>query len=121
MFLAGLCSIGIGALMIAQWAFFFARGQVPELKTEPIRLLFHLAAEVATAVLLLLGGFGLLTHAAWGWALYLLSVGMLVYTLIASCGYFTQKRAWPMVAMFASLLVFALTDAILILSGATAS
>jgi hypothetical protein len=33
------------------------------------------------------------------------AVGMLTYTIIVSSGYFVQKRVWPIVSMFAVLLV----------------
>ena len=32
-------------------------------------------------------------------------MGMLLYTIIVSSGYFAQKRVWPSVAMFAALLI----------------
>jgi hypothetical protein len=32
-------------------------------------------------------------------------MGMLLYTIIVSSGYFAQKRVWPIVIMFAALLV----------------
>lgn len=118
---AGVFSIIIGTLMVGQWAFFLARRQVPELNTEPVRLLFHLAAELATAISLLIGGFGLLTNGAWGPGLHLLSMGMLLYTLIASCGYFAQKRSWVMVGMFAALFALALADLTVFFSRGVAS
>jgi hypothetical protein len=31
--------------------------------------------------------------------------GMLLYTIIVSSGYFVQKRVWPIVGMFAVLLI----------------
>ena len=40
----------VGILMIGQWGFSLAMGQVPEVATEPIRLGFHLAAELTTAL-----------------------------------------------------------------------
>jgi hypothetical protein len=49
-------SILVGILMVAQWSFFLAVGAVPELDTEPIALVFHLAAEFATAVCMIVGG-----------------------------------------------------------------
>jgi hypothetical protein len=48
-------SILVGILMVAQWSFFLAVGAVPELDTEPIALVFHLAAEFATAVCMIGG------------------------------------------------------------------
>jgi hypothetical protein len=110
MLIAGVFSMAIGALMIAQWTFSLVRQQVPELNTEPVRLLFHLVAELATAVVLMAGGLGLLTGRAWGPPVHLLSMGMLLYTLMASCGYFAQRRVWSMAAMFALLFAFTLGD-----------
>lgn len=56
-------SILLGLLMFGQWGFFLAMGAVPEVRTEPIRVAFHLAAEFATAFSLLTGGIALLRGA----------------------------------------------------------
>ncbi len=42
--------------MIGQWGFFLATGQVPELQTEPMRIIAHLIGEFLTAILLIIGG-----------------------------------------------------------------
>ncbi len=50
--------------MIAERAFSLAGGQLTDVRTEPIRLLFHLAAEVVvTAIIIASWGFTLLTDA----------------------------------------------------------
>jgi hypothetical protein len=36
-------AIVVGLLTFAQWAFFLITGQVSELKTERVRVLFHIA------------------------------------------------------------------------------
>ncbi len=100
-----LYAIVVGLLIFGQWAFFLITRQVPELKTERVRVLFHIVDEFLTAVMLLVSGLGLLTQQAWAPALYPLAAGMLLYTIIVSSGYFAQKRAWPIVGMFAVLLV----------------
>ncbi len=99
--------IVVGLLMIAQWSFFLAAGQVPELKTEPIRLAFHLAAEFATALGLIAGGVALLRRLPWAKTVYLTAAGMLLYSVV-SPGYFAQQGQWAFVGMFAVLLVLAL-------------
>ena len=63
---------------------------------------------------------GLLTGAPWGQPAYLVSVGMLLYTVIVSPGYFAHKREWPMVGMFAVLLVLALVSLGLVLGASLA-
>lgn len=103
-------SIAVGVLMLAQWAFFLLTGQVPELQTAPVQTAFHLAAEGLTALALIAAGIGLLRRAPWARSLALLALGMLIYTLIQSPGYFAQQQTWPLVAMFAVLLLLALVS-----------
>ena len=95
----------VGALMLAMWSFFLAAGQVPELASEPYRIALHLAAEFATAIALLVAGIGLLKKASWARTLYFIASGMLLYSLIASPGYYAQQGGWAFVGMFALLLL----------------
>jgi hypothetical protein len=118
MTLAALYAILVGIAMIGQWSVSLAKRQVPELKTEPYRIAFHLAGEFVTAIALVAGGLGLLIAAPWGRPTFLVSIGMLLYTVIVSPGYFCQKREWPMVGMFAVLLALALTSLGLVLGAA---
>ena len=118
---AALYAIVIGILMIGQWIFSIAKKQVPGPEAGPIvgrgpvEMLFHWAAEFITAIALLVGGLGLLLGWTWGARVYLIAVGMLLYTVINSPGYFAQKREWPMVGMFAVLLILALVSLGLVL------
>ena len=114
MIFASIFALIVGIGMIGQWTFFLLNHQVPELKTEPVRIGFHLAAEFLTAMALIAAGTSLLAGAPWGRSLYLIAVGMLFYTSIVSPGYFAQKREWPLVAMFAVILVLALISLILL-------
>ncbi len=100
-----LYAVVVGLLILGQWAFFLITRQVPELKTEPVRVLFHLAGEFLTATVLIASGVGLLMHQSWAIAIYPVAAGMLLYTIIVSSGYFAQKQVWPIVGMFAVLLI----------------
>ena len=113
MIFAAAFALIVGVGMIGQWLFFLATGQVPELKTEPYRIRFHLVAEFATAIALLVGGAALLTNQAWSQWFYLLAVGMLLYTVIVSPGYFAEKGQWAFVGMFAAVLLLALVSIVL--------
>jgi hypothetical protein len=95
-------------MMAIQWTFFVAAGQVPELKTEPVRIAFHLAAEAATACLLIVGGIALLRRVPWGPKLALVANGILLYTVIVTPGYFAQSGRLPPVGMFGVVLVLTL-------------
>ncbi len=88
---AGWCGIVVGLLMIGQWSFFIATGQVLELRTEPIRIVFHLAAEFTTTVALIVGGNALMKRLAWGTIAYLVAIGTLIYSETVSPGYFAQR------------------------------
>ncbi|MFQ5812326.1 MAG: hypothetical protein ACE5I2_03925 [Anaerolineae bacterium] len=115
MVFASIFALIVGAGMIGQWLFFLATDQVPELKTEPLRIRFHLAAEFTTAIALLVGGIALLTDQTWGRWFYLLAMGMLLYTVIVSPGYFAQKGQWAFVGMFAAVLLLALVSIVLVI------
>jgi hypothetical protein len=100
--------IVVGILMLAQWSFFLATGQVPEVQTEPVRLAFHLAAEGITALGLLVSGLALLRNETWARASLLVFLGLVIYSEIVSPGYFAQQGQWALVAMFAVLLLGAI-------------
>jgi hypothetical protein len=97
-------AIIVGLGMIGQWAASFVSKQIPELETEPIRIWFHIVAELITALCLIGSGIGLLTAQVWSVSLYLVASGMLFYTAIVSPGYFAQKGQWGWLVMFGIIL-----------------
>jgi len=80
-----------------------------------LRIRFHLVAEFATAIGLFVGSTGLLTNRPWGRSAYLLAMGMLLYTVIVSPGYFAQKSQWAFVSMFLVVFLLALVSIILVI------
>jgi len=102
--LAAVHAILVGIFLVSQWVHYLSIKQVSELETEPAKILFHLAAEFITAGALLVGGWGLLTDRSWGRQVYLISMGMLLYTVIDSPGHFVEIRNWLMVGVFVILL-----------------
>ncbi len=101
-------AITIGFGMIGQWLYSYIKHQIPELETESLRIKFHIAAEIATALALIAGGCGLLTNQPWKFVVFLIAMGMLLYTVIVSPGYFAQKNQWGVVGMFGVILVLAI-------------
>jgi uncharacterized membrane protein (DUF2068 family) len=104
---AGIFSIVVGISMILMWLVFYFTGSIPELATEPARITMHLAAEFATAIVLIIAGWGLLKAKRWGVQIYLLATGALLYTMIQSPGYFLQTGEPGFVVMFAVLIILA--------------
>ena len=114
MVFAALFALVVGTGMIGQWVLSYATRQIPELKTEPIRIWFHIAAEMVTAVCLVVSGVGLLAHTEWARILFLVSAGMLFYTCIVSPGYFAQKGQWAWLCMFSLIVILGLVSVFLI-------
>ena len=108
--------LGVGMLMIAQWAFSIISDGVPEFQTAPWEIAFHLAAELSTALVLIIGGIAALKSVAWSRQFLLLGLGMVIYSEIVSPGYFAQLDQWALVVMFALLLLGAVWSAVLLLS-----
>ena len=94
-----------GLLMFAQWIFFLVTGQVPGLQTAPWEIGYHLTAEFLTAGALLAAGIGLLKSIPWSKNFARIALGMLLYTVLNSAGYFAQRNVWSLVVMFAVLTV----------------
>jgi hypothetical protein len=98
-------AIVIGVGMLGMWTMFFVSGSVPEVRTAPIALAFHLAAEAATALTLIAAGIGVARDATWAKPVYLVGSGLLLYSVVVSPGYFAQQGQWPFVGMFAAFAV----------------
>lgn len=107
---SAIYAISVGVLMLVQWLFFAAAGQIPELQTEPIRIGMHLAGEGITALALIFSGIGILRGKVWGRDAVIFALGMLTYTVIVSPGYFAQQGVWPIVVMFALLLLLVIVS-----------
>jgi hypothetical protein len=111
---ASIFAIVVGLAMIIQWTMSYLSKQIPELETEPIRIWFHIAAEMVTALMLIAGGIGLLTQGPWASTLYPIAIGMLFYTAIVSPGYFAQRGNWIWVLIFAVLILLAIVSVLLV-------
>ena len=106
--IVAIYSLFIGILMIVMWGMFILTGQVPEMATKPAEIMLHLVAEFTTAILLICGGIGLLKKIKIGYNLNLVALGMLLYTLIVSPGYYLQKGDWVFVGIFTLLFIVTL-------------
>lgn len=115
MIFAAIFALVVGVGMIAQWSMSYLTGQIPELTGEPIRIGFHLAAEMVTALCLIASGLGLIFKQTWGTPLFVAADGMLFYTSIVSPGYFAQKGQWAWLGMFSIIIVLGIVSLLLLL------
>ncbi len=101
-----LFMIVTGVLMGTMWSVFMLTGQVPEWATKPWSIGMHLAAKFTTAILLTITGLVTLRRARPPRSA-LVALGMLVYTVIQSPGYYLDLGQPPFVVMFAVLGIVA--------------
>ncbi|MFB6197363.1 MAG: hypothetical protein ABEI52_03705 [Halobacteriaceae archaeon] len=99
----GTYCIGIGITMASMWIVFYVAGAIPELTSAPMEIGSHLIAEGLTASFLLAAGYGLFRSRHWATSVLLFALGMLLYTVINSAGYFAQRGELVMVGMFTLL------------------
>ena len=101
--IASIYIILIGVAMLCMWLLLLIKREVPELKTKPTQIFFHLIAEFLTSIMLIIGGIGYLMNQPWGVALFFIAVGMVIYSTINAAGFYGQLKDWP---MFITLIVF---------------
>jgi hypothetical protein len=80
-----------------------------------IEMRLHVTAELVAAVLLLIAGVSLLLKASWGQEIFLIAIGMLLYTCINSAGYFAQIRQFSMILIFMAVFILSLISLALVL------
>jgi hypothetical protein len=98
-------SIFVGIAMLAIWIVQLISGQAPELQTAPIEIAMAITADWLTAIMLLVVGVGLLSKCNWAYKLYFFALGMLIYSVLISSGYFGQMGNTIFVGLFAVLFV----------------
>jgi hypothetical protein len=112
---AEILAIIVGAGRIGQWTVSLVNKQVSEIQSEPIRISFPIAAEMATALSLIVGGVGLLATQVWGKVVFLVANGMLLYNAIVSPGSFAQRGQWLWLGIFLNLIVLAIISVVVVI------
>jgi hypothetical protein len=104
----------VGGLIAVWWAAEIRHGALSRPDRSRAEIGLHLTGELATAALLLLGG---------GWLLLadrtdlaLVSLGMLLYTVLVSPGYFLNRRELPPVVMFGVLALTTLAAIVVLMA-----
>ncbi len=110
--IASVYTIIIGIAMLCMWLLLLIKREVPELNTKPTQIFFHLGAEFLTAVMLIIGGIGLLINQFWGLVIFFIAIGMAIYSTINAAGFYGQLKDWP---MFIMLIVFTFVSLLIIL------
>lgn len=107
-------NIAIGLMIIAQWSFFLITSNVPELKTAPVSISFHIAAEMMLALFLIISGIMLIMKRKLSREIIMIAQGMLIYSAVNSSGYFAQNGQWVFLLMFAVIISISMLNIILV-------
>lgn len=100
MVLVAWIQVVLGVSIAGLWAALLVTGQVPEVEAGQTDIWFHIAAELATAAMLLLGGVSILRRYGRARPMAALALGMVAYSAIASAGYYAESGDWAFVVMF---------------------
>ena len=106
--------LAVGVSIAALWTLLLATGEVPEVTQGRGDIWFHIAAELAAAVLLVTAGAAVLRRTTRSRTLAALALGALAYTVVNSPGYYAERGDWAVVGMFAVLLAATLTAAVVL-------
>jgi hypothetical protein len=112
-------AIIVGLGMIGIWALLLITGQDPQLQHEmetiPVSISMAIVSDFLTAGMLLAAGIGLIKDCKWAVKVFLLSMGLLFYSVVNAAGYYGQRGDLPFVVMFAIIFVLALVFTVIAL------
>jgi hypothetical protein len=107
--------LGAGATIAVLWLAVLATGNYAKVAAGRRDFGWHVAAELVTAVLLLIGGAGLFARTPWGPLAFAIALGALVYAITESAGHYLQSgnrllafavlSGWPFAIAAAVILV----------------
>lgn len=114
---AAVFELVVGLGIIGLWTTLLRKGRVPEIAAGDRAIYFHMAAEYALGVALVLGGLLLLLAGDETWARVIAAsaVGGMIYSTINSPGYYARERNWLVVGAFAGLTALGLTVVVILL------
>ena len=101
-----LFSIIIGVSIISLWIMLYLSNQIPELKTEPVNITLHIFSEILLAIILIIASIQLINKSRNSEKTFLISMGLLLYSVINAAGYYGQNENWVMVVLFSLLFIF---------------
>lgn len=110
--IAAFYSVFIGISVLGMWFMILLNNGISE---GPIEISFHILSEFLMAILLFLGGIGLLKEKIYGKLVFLISHGMLLYSVLNATGYYGQRSDFMMMGIFIILFTISSTFVILAL------
>lgn len=104
--ISAIYQLVVGVEILGIWSMLVLSGEVPEMATAPWQIGMHILAEMITGILLLISGLFIMIRGR-KHGFFNLSFGALLYTLIASPGYYAHQGKWGIATLFFILLLSA--------------
>jgi len=104
----GIFCLSIGILNLGFWSMLIFTGNVPDIESKLLSYVFHWISEFATAILLILCGFSLLSSRLKSRKLIPVSLGMLFNASFGALGYYLVISEISMITMMAAISIITL-------------
>lgn len=104
-------SLVIGISIIGLWVMLMLTGEITEGKFE---ISFHITSEFIMAITLLIAGYGLLKGKIFARSVFLISNGMLIYSVLNAAGYYGESKDFIMMFMFLLILLISILSLLII-------
>ena len=111
-----LYCIAVGILMTVWWTASLRRGVLRRHDRSRSEMTLHILAEALTAILLVASGLTLLVIGDGAIPVATLALGMLLYTVIVSPGYFVARHEPEPVYMFGGLMMLTVAGAVVLVT-----
>ncbi len=90
--ITALYSILVGISIIGIWLMLYFSFSIPEIASEPRRIIMHIIAEITTGITLIIGGYGLWKNTKWGDKLFFYFSGNVNLYFISELGVLCPKQ-----------------------------
>lgn len=111
----GIFFLITGLSIIGLWIMLFITNQIPELQTNKVEILFHITIELIMAIFSIYTGFTIIKKHTFYKQMTMFTSGMLIYSIINSSGYYLNLINYPMLILFAIILVLVILSDYIIL------
>ena len=102
----GIYGIIVGVSLNLFWIVVYSMKITDKLIENPFERSFHVIAELFISILALISGIVILLREPWGFYLFLLSMGALVYACINAVGIYGKKKIWLLVVTLATVALY---------------
>lgn len=115
---SGIYSFLIGFSIALIWLILFVGGgdedMAVSLRTTPIEMGTHIAAELITASVLIAAGLGLLKGQSWSRKWFFFGTGLLTYSVISAAGFYGQRGDLAIAGVFGTIFISAIILSVLL-------